>query len=324
MDEQPVKPVQQPEKKARPVAWIAATTVLAVAFIASMLTGGFAMTGAFVSGDGNAVANKAISFINENILNGNGEADLTGVTNAGSIYMMNFTVAGQKYAAYVSSDGKLLFPQVLDMSAVATQSPSASQQTSFNPPKTAKPTVQMFVMSFCPYGTQAEQGIGPAMTVLGKDVNFEPHFIVGVNGDTVSSLHGPNEAAEDMRQAVIWKYWPTKFWNYVNYVNANATVNTIGTVWKDAAKAAGLDVSQIESKTASDGLDLMKTEAALAQSLGVSSSPTILINGVSYNGDRSAEAFKAAFCSAFNTEPAACSQVLSDEAIAAAGGCTTP
>lgn len=104
-----------------------------------------------------------------------------------------------------------------------------SSSPTFNPPKTDKPTVQMFVMSFCPYGKQAEQGIGPAMSVLGKYVTFEPHFIVNVNGDTVNSLHGPNEAAEDKRQAVIWKYWPDEFWSYVDIVNGGTAQNNSGT-----------------------------------------------------------------------------------------------
>lgn len=319
-------PVQKPAEpqepnKPRPWVWISAVVILVIALVASVLTGGFGITGAFVALDPNSAANKAISFINSNVLTTGAKAELVGVHDISGLYEMNFTVSGQKYSTYVSRDGKLLFPQFIDMSAVVSE-PGQNEQT-FNPPKTDKPTVQMFVMSFCPYGKQAENGIGPAMALLGKDVNFEPHFIVSMSGDTISSLHGTNEAQEDMRQALIWKYWPDKFWKYVNYVNANATLNTISTVWKDAAKAAGLDSSQIESKVASEGLTLMKAEAALSQSLDVSSSPTILINGEPYNGDRTAEAFKSGICSAFNDEPVACTQTLSSEAGDAAGGCTS-
>ncbi|MFH0829814.1 MAG: thioredoxin domain-containing protein, partial [Candidatus Aenigmatarchaeota archaeon] len=297
MDEQPVKPMQQAEKKARPLAWIAVTGILVIVLIASVLTGGFGITGAAIAGtDANTAANKALDFINT--IQPGTKAYLNGVGQSNGLYTMNFTVDGQKYMAYISPDGKMLFPSVIDISEPVT-APTQSASTGFNPTKTDKPTIQMFVMSFCPYGKQAEQGVGPAITALGSNVNFEPHFIVTMSGDTINSLHGANEAAEDERQAVIWKYWPAKFWLYVNYVNANATINTINTAWKDAAKAAGLDVTQIEAKVVSDGLTLMKAEAALAQSLGVSSSPTIFVNGASYDGDRSAEAFKTAFCSAF-------------------------
>lgn len=110
MDEQPVKPVQETEKKARPIAWIAATVLLAVAFIASMLTGGFGMTGAFVGTDGQSAANKAIAFINENYFQSQGiTAQLDGVSESHGLYIMNFTVAGQKSFAFMSKDGKLLF-----------------------------------------------------------------------------------------------------------------------------------------------------------------------------------------------------------------------
>ena len=334
MDEQPVqKPFEpskpalpQEPKKARPWAWISIIAVLVIALVASVFTNGFGITGGFVTLDPNAAANKAISFINSNVLKSQGmTAQLINTSESHGLYLVNIAISGQKTYIYVSKDGNMFFQPGAEIDMSAAVSPSGSnQQTSFSPPKTDKPTVQMFVMSFCPYGKQAEEGIGPAMAILGKDVNFEPHFIVSMSGDTVNSLHGPNEAAEDMRQVVIWKYWPEKFWKYVDYVNANTTVNSISTAWKDAAKAAGLDSTQIESKVASEGLTLIKDEAALAQSLGVSSSPTILVNGGPYNGDRTAEAFKTAFCSAFNTEPNACTQALNNQAGAASGGCTTP
>jgi len=50
--------------------------------------------------------------------------------------------------------------------------------SSFNPPKSAKPQVKFFVMSFCPYGNQAEAGLEPVYQLLKDKVDWQPHYIV--------------------------------------------------------------------------------------------------------------------------------------------------
>jgi len=44
-------------------------------------------------------------------------------------------------------------------------------------PKTETPNVKMFVMTYCPYGNQAEDGLGPVYRLLGDKIDFEPHFV---------------------------------------------------------------------------------------------------------------------------------------------------
>lgn len=59
--------------------------------------------------------------------------------------------------------------------------PSVPQPTS--PPfvptkKTAKPEIKFFVMSFCPYGNQAEEGIEPVYQLLKDKVAWSPRYII--------------------------------------------------------------------------------------------------------------------------------------------------
>jgi len=59
----------------------------------------------------------------------------------------------------------LFFPQAIDMSgkvdsAAAADEPAPAAQEL---PKTAKPKVELFVMSHCPYGTQAEKAMIPVV-----------------------------------------------------------------------------------------------------------------------------------------------------------------
>jgi predicted DsbA family dithiol-disulfide isomerase len=75
------------------------------------------------------------------------------------------------------------------------------------------------------------------------------------------------------------------------------------------------------SCVAKDGVTLAVSASAKAQQAGVQGSPTVTINGVIVNAARSAEAYKAAVCAAFNNVPSACSSTLDSTAAAAAGNC---
>ncbi len=44
--------------------------------------------------------------------------------------------------------------------------------------KSARPKVEMFVMSFCPYGNQIEDSFLPVVKLLGDKVDWQPHYIV--------------------------------------------------------------------------------------------------------------------------------------------------
>lgn len=71
----------------------------------------------------------------------------------------------------------------------ATTTPAdqaAPTQVPFNPPKTDKPEVKFFVMSFCPYGNQAESGLEPVYQLLKTKVDLVPRYIVsGIDQATI-------------------------------------------------------------------------------------------------------------------------------------------
>jgi glutaredoxin len=306
------------EKTAKkPNYWAISTFVLGALLVASIAFGG-ALTGNSITAD--VAGKKTIDYINNNLVQPGTIVSLVSTKDVGGLYEVTTTYQGQDIKVYASKDGKMLFlSEYVDMSGNgAAKEPSASTTV----PKTDKPTVQLFVMSFCPYGQQAEKAMKPVADLLGDSVTIEPHFIVSVSGTTVNSLHGQYEVNEDMRQAVILKHYGNAvFWNYVDYIDNKCTKDNIDTCWKDAAKAANIDTAKVEGWVASEGLELMKAEAALAEQNGVSGSPTIIINGVVYSGDRTADGYKQGICGAFNTAPAACSQALSTTSSAASGNC---
>lgn len=263
------------------------------------------------------------------------DAELVNVEEDGNdLYIVNLTlIYGEQRgnaSVYVTKDGKLLIPALPMIDLLETNASQATSTATATPtaaagyPKSAKPDIKLFVMSFCPYGQQAETVLKPVADLLGDKIVMEPHFIVEVSGNAVSSLHGSNEAAEDMRQACIIKYAKDKWWKYVSYVDSNCNLNTIDTCWEQAADNAGIDKSNITACYNNEGLTLMSAENAVMTQYGVSSSPTVFINDKYYSGNRTSSAFEEAICSAFSSPPAECSQTLgsaSTTATAPAGGC---
>ena len=61
-------------------------------------------------------------------------------------------------------------------------------------------TLDLFVMSQCPYGVQAETGVLDALGAFGSDLQVNVRFIVSEAGTSFNSLHGQPELDENLRQ----------------------------------------------------------------------------------------------------------------------------
>jgi len=136
--------------------------------------------------------------------------------------------------------------------------------------------LELFVMSQCPYGVMAENKIIEARKAgkLPKDKEIKIRYIVNYDAasDTFSSLHGQAEWEEDARQLVIAKYFPEKFWDYLEVRNDMYQSKR----WDLAAKEVGLKPKKIE-KLMDEGKAMLKEEAQHAA--GVNASPTFLWEG---------------------------------------------
>lgn len=86
---------------------------------------------------GNEAAKRAVSYINDKLLNGQAQATLSGkVVSESGLYKINVKVDSDEFPSYVSKDGKLLFPQPpIKIETVSSSSPdgtSTSQNNSQN------------------------------------------------------------------------------------------------------------------------------------------------------------------------------------------------
>ena len=274
---------------------------------------------------------KAIKFINDNLVQPNTTASFVSVTDFEGVYNVTTSYQGRNISLFVTKDGTYMFlSSPLDITQALPQPEETTQQPQ-ETPKTDKPTVQLFVMAFCPYGVQAESAMKPVVDLLGNKADIQVHFIANVGGttpDSVSSLHGAPEAQEDLRQVCIMKYYDQSvYWNYMMKIDTDCAskyndATAYDACWKAAAKDAGIDASKIDTcSKSSEGVNLLKADDDLSSANGVSGSPTLIINGVTYSGARTPDAYKDAICSAFTTAPAECSQQLSATGASTTGNC---
>lgn len=174
-------------------------------------------------------------------------------------------------------------PEELKSEAPADASPAGAPE---------KITVQLFVMSYCPYGITAENSIAKTLKALKDYVNFELHFVVGEMDGTIQSLHGQKEVDMNAAQICVGKIAPDKQMDFIVEFNKNTNQP-----WQDAAKKLGISENDVKNCLDSGyGLDVQKEDAKLCERLNVQGSPTLIIDGQRYQGGRSSKHFFDAFC----------------------------
>lgn len=256
-----------------------------------------------------------------------------GVTEESGLYKITIGIEGQPdQFAYVTKDGTKFIQQAVLFSDIEKQQADqkkAEEEAKKPVEKSDKPAVDLYVMSFCPFGNKAEDTLKPVYDLLKNKVTFNFHYIVSTSGNDVQSLHGAKEVTEDEREACVLRdYGKDKWFSFATYVNKNC--GSDGTCWEAGAKILGVDAAKVNACVAADGVNLMKDNEKDSNAGGASGSPTLKINGTAAQvvyqyGD--SEAYKQAICAAFNTAPAECSKKLAADKTAAGtapGSCTTP
>jgi hypothetical protein len=187
-----------------------------------------------------------------------------------------------------------------------------------------------------------------AIAANSKECLDTNNYIKASDGVMYSSLHGRQEANQDIREICAWNQVTdkTQWWNFIGAVNKNCTVENADNCWENQAKSAGLDTTKITECFNKEGINLIEQEILLTTRYNVSGSPTVLINDVDFPpesayskdgkgtlkiGDkvatqdqyRTPNVVKTAICASFQKSPSECKTALKDlEGVApAAGGC---
>lgn len=307
---------------------------IVIIVIALLVAGGFFYKNYFRQGrvlSSQEAGEKAIAYINEKMLEG-ATASLIDVAEEGGVYKIHLKIGEMEYDSYITKDGKFLFPEGINLEKAPQV--AGEQAKPEEVPQTDRPEVVLFVMSFCPYGNQAEEIMKPVVEVLKEAVEIEPHYIIYENYATgfpdycleeenkYCSMHGISELNQDIREMCVYQNQPEKFWNFLDEVNKSCNVQTVEKCWQDAAQKTGVDVSLIKKCQGENATKFAQQEKELNEKYEVKGSPDLVINGVHYQGERSPEAYKEAICGAFNQPPDACEQTLESTAPSgSSGGC---
>jgi hypothetical protein len=137
-------------------------------------------------------------------------------------------------------------------------------------------TLDMFVMSHCPYGAQAMVAANDVVDHFGKDLTLNVHFIGQIQGDTLSSMHGQAEVDEDIREVCAAAKYP-KNNQFAKYL-ACRSKDLRNADWQTCAKSSGMDEKVIAKCVETEGKDLLRKSFEFASSLQIGASPTFLAN----------------------------------------------
>ena len=261
-------------------------------------------------------ANKAIEFINKNMLKEGVKASLIDVAEQSGLYKIKFNIENQEFESYVSRDGQLLFVQGVK---IGEEQASANGQNSQPTEKRDTPDVKLFVMSYCPFGLQAEKAFLPVYNLLKDKADMGIYFVY-------YAMHGKKEIDENLRQYCIQKEQKDKYTDYLAcFVKDGDYQRCLSQVGIDQSKLSGciadtdnqykITEKYNDKSTWLNGrFPLFGIYDDLCKQYGVQGSPTLVINDEIISvQSRSPEAFKKAICTAFNNPPEECSQILSEK-----------
>ncbi len=265
-------------------------------------------------------AEKATNYINQNLLQQDASASLISSVEENGLYKFNLKIGDQEFKFFVTKDGKILFPE----EGINLETAPAATQESTDVSKSDKPDVKLFVMSYCPYGLQAQKMFLPVYDLLKSQATMGVYFVS-------YAMHEKKEIDENLNQYCIQKNEKEKYSNYLSCFVASG----------DSEKCfSQANISQIKLSNCVSEIDAeykiysnyndkstwlngrfpkFDVNADLNTQYDVQGSPTIVINGKIVNiSPRSPEKFKEVVCGAFNSQPEECSQTLSND-VASAG-----
>ena len=243
--------------------------------------------------------NKAVSFINDNLMQPGTSAKIVDVVDENNLYKIKLDVGGREFESYLTKDGNMLFPSAIDLTEEIKKEEEPAAAAPSGVEKSDKPKAELFIMSYCPYGTQAEKGFIPVMELLGDKADMKIRFVHYV-------MHGEEEDTENKREMCIREEQPERFLGYmVCFLDA-------GDIEGCTAKV-NIDTDKLDECMETKAGRYNDADSALSQGYGVKGSPTLILNGVQTGSGRSPAAYLSTICSAFNEPPEECDEKVSSQ-----------
>ena len=221
------------------------------------------------------------------------EVELLDIEDSGALYEATIEYEGQQIPIYVTKDGTSytsnLIPIMDSTTPVETTTPSAEDIV-----KSDKPIVELFVMTHCLFGTQAEKGFLPAIIGLGDSIDASIKFVHYY-------LHEgeKEEPYETPIQVCLREEQEDKFLAYLKEFLVDGDSDR-------ALKEVGIDETALDDCVANRAEGYYAIDSELSEGYGVRGSPTLVVNGQMVQSGRSADAYVQTICAAFNEAPEEC------------------
>lgn len=299
-----------------------AAVFFVIGFVISAFFGfsGSPATGMVVSKED--IGARVVDYVNNNIVPPGSAVIMVSVEEENGLYKVITSYQGNEIPVYVTKDGILLLVgTVYDMTQELEPPPEQPPEQPEEPAascddveKAGKAKMEAWVVSKCPFGTQAMNGMYYVAKLFGDKADVVVRYITGVDGDgNPTAMHGADEQNENQREVCLREEQPDKFWDYIHcYVETG-----------DAAaceETAGVDSDALDDCFDNRGKDYMLQEAyewaTIYQPAGGQGSPSFFMNGVkiseysfSQNG-RSPDNLKNILCCGMNTQLDECSETL--------------
>jgi hypothetical protein len=310
--------------------WVVSTVVLALLVVLLLLANVFNFTGKTISAE--KAGQNLLDFATAQGL----EAEVSSVERDGNFYLVTLLIQDEEVPVYVTKDGKYFTSSLIPLEEeeeVNNTDTNTNTQTQ-EIPKSEKPTVELFVMSHCPYGTQAEKGIIPAIELLDDKVDFNLRFVY-------YAMHpSAGEVEEQIRQYCIQKEQESKLFPYLKCflgkTGTSADAESCLTEIKIDKTKLNLCVSKTDkdfvisenkndkTKWLSGNYPLFNIDKELNTLYKIGGSPTLVINGVQVNSARDPASYLDSICQAFSdgNVPEECGEQLSTTAYSPGFGYT--
>jgi len=274
-------------------SWRGLSVVLAVLLLISLFIGDFSF------GTGKVIeekAQKAVDLINENQEGVN--AQLTGIKELNGLYQVDISVLGEVYQAYISKDGKLFFPQAVDLDTYeappSQNSPSLNNQRlevssdddAFLGDENAPVTIIEFSDYQCPFCERFWSETLPSI----KSEYIDTGKVKFVYRDfPLNAIHPMAESAAVAAECVREKGKDKAYFEYHDKIFENQQLLSNENL-KKWAKELGYEIDTcLDSEKY---LEEVNGDLLDGQALGVSGTPAFFINGIELSGAQPFSAFK--------------------------------
>lgn len=165
----------------------------------------------------------------------------------------------------------------------------------------ARVRLDLYGMGECPYCADAEKEIYEVTKALGDRLDVRFYYLVGEDAQgRLTSMHGPEEVTEDLRQIAVQRLAPDRAWTYLLSRGG-------GRMRWD--QAAGIDTAAVLRYVASGKAEAeLRSHLYRTGRLRIDRTPTLIINNRPYPGRVERQALLRAICGRYSPKgmPPAC------------------